>query len=149
MRDLRGITLDCYFCSINDLMRIIYLIMFFTLRYSTWIIYPRFRRVSGPKSFYGRTIFVSNHPASFMDPLVIAAKQRSILFFMTRSDVFTKFTKPFLWACQMLPIYRQLDGGDTRSKNDLVFEKTSKILSRGRNLLILEKVLQMMFLFED
>ena len=117
-------------------MRIIYLIMFFTLRYSTWIIYPRFRRVNGPKSFYGRTIFVSNHPASFMDPLVIAAKQRSILFFMTRYDVFTKFTKPFLWACQMLPIYRQLDGGDTRSKNDLVFEKTSKILSRGRNLLI-------------
>lgn len=117
-------------------MRILYFILFFTLKYALWIVYPRRKTVNAPKNFFGRTIFVSNHPASFMDPLTVASLQRPIVFFMTRSDVFTKITKPFLWACHMLPIYRQLDGGDTRSKNDKIFKKASKILSNGRNLLI-------------
>jgi hypothetical protein len=92
--------------------------------------------VNGPKNFFGRTIYVSNHPASFMDPLAVASLRRPILFFMTRSDVFTPLTKPFLWACQMLPIYRQHDGGDTQGKNKQVFKKAAKVLSFGRNLLI-------------
>ncbi|MFT6501664.1 MAG: hypothetical protein ACJASQ_001780 [Crocinitomicaceae bacterium] len=79
---------------------------------------------------------MSNHPASFFDPLVIAGLQIPIVFFMTRSDVFTKITRPFLWACHMLPIYRQQDGGDTKDKNEKVFRQCSRILSGGRNLLI-------------
>lgn len=86
--------------------------------------------------FSGRTIYVSNHPASFLDPLVIAGLQMPIVFFMTRSDVFTTISKPFLWACHMLPIYRQQDGGDTKDKNERVFKQCSRILSGGRNLLI-------------
>ena len=30
---------------------------------------------------YGKTIYVSNHAASFMDPLVIAAFNRSVVFY--------------------------------------------------------------------
>lgn len=117
-------------------MRILYLILFVTLKYTLPIFYPRRKIVNNPFRFLGRTIFVSNHPASFMDPISVAALRWPIVFFMTRADVFTPLSKPFLWACQMLPIYRQHDGGDTRGQNDEVFKRASNVLKYGRNLLI-------------
>jgi hypothetical protein len=117
-------------------MRFFSFLLYITLKYALRIFYPRQKVINGPKEFFGRTIYVSNHAASFMDPLIVASLRRPIVFFMTRSDVFTTFTKPFLWAAHMLPIYRQLDGGDTKEQNAKVFEKCSKILSFGRNLLI-------------
>lgn len=92
--------------------------------------------VNMPKKRLGRTIYVSNHAASFMDPISIAGLTRPIVFFMTRSDVFNSITKPILWACQMLPIYRQKDGGDAVQKNEAIFVKCGNILKYGRNLLI-------------
>jgi 1-acyl-sn-glycerol-3-phosphate acyltransferase len=78
--------------------------------------------------WFGRTIFVSNHPGSFMDPLIIAALRRPIVFFMTRSDVFNRFTKPIFWLSHMLPIYRQRDNVNTKEKNAVIFQKTNAIL---------------------
>lgn len=117
-------------------MRLVYFILFFTLKYAFWLVYPRRKLIRSPKKFFDRTIYVANHPASFMDPLVIAALRRPIVFFMTRSDVFTPISKPFLWACQMLPIYRQLDGGDTKSQNKEVFRRATNVLKSKRSLLI-------------
>ena len=117
-------------------MRILYFLLKTTLSYSLRVFYPRMKFINSPKQPLGRTIYVSNHAASFMDPLVIAVLRMPIVFFMTRSDIFNKITQPFLWACHMLPIYRQLDGDDTKGKNEAVFDKCAKILSFGRNLLI-------------
>ncbi len=117
-------------------MRFFYLTLFFTLKYSLRIFYPRNKSINSPREWYGRTIYVSNHAASFMDPLTSASLRRPIVFFMTRSDVFTPISKPFLWAAHMLPIYRQHDGGDTKDKNLKVFDQCARILSFGRNLLI-------------
>jgi len=117
-------------------MRILYFLLKITLSYSLRVFYPRSKFINSPKKPFGRTIYVSNHAASFMDPLVIAVLRMPIVFFMTRSDLFNKITQPFLWACHMLPIYRQLDGDDTKGKNAAVFNKCAKILSFGRNLLI-------------
>jgi len=85
---------------------------------------------------FGKTIFVSNHPAAFMDPLVIAAFNRAVVYFMTRSDVFNSFTRPIFWIAHMLPIYRQRDGVNTKEKNLAVFKKCSETLLRNRNLLL-------------
>lgn len=71
-----------------------------------------------------------------MDPLVVASLRNPIVFFMTRSDVFTPLMKPILWASHMFPIYRQQDGEDTKGKNEEVFRKCTNVLSFGRNLLI-------------
>jgi hypothetical protein len=71
-----------------------------------------------------------------MDPIVLGTLQRPIMFFMTRSDIFTPVMKPILWLAQMLPIYRQLDGEGAVGKNAAVFKTTSNVLSFGRNLLI-------------
>ena len=118
------------------MMRFFYALLYFTLRISVPFYYKKRVGVNSPKEYYGRTIYVSNHAASFMDPLVIAITFRPIVFFMTRSDVFKGLLKPVLWASHMLPIYRQLDGDDTKGKNEAVFKRCSKILSFGRNLLI-------------
>lgn len=117
-------------------MRLVYFILYFTLKYTLRIFYPRQKMVNSPKHFGGRTIYVSNHAASFMDPLVVAALRRPIVFFMTRSDVFTPISRPLLWASHMLPIYRQHDGEDTKAKNEEVFQTCSRVLKYGRNLLI-------------
>jgi len=117
-------------------MRPVYLVLKFVLKYTLWMFYPRLRIVNKPKKRFARTIFASNHAASFMDPLVVAGNQSPIVFFMTRSDVFTPLLKPILWAAHMLPIYRLQDGEDTKAKNEEVFQKCNKILKYGRNLLI-------------
>lgn len=117
-------------------MRLFYFLLKFFLQYALRIYYPNQKRINPPKSMLGRTIYVSNHPASFMDPLVIGVLQRPSVFFMTRSDVFTRFSKPFLWLCQMLPIYRQHDGEDTKKKNQETFSRSTNVLKYGRNLLI-------------
>ncbi len=117
-------------------MRALYFILKIALNYSLRVFYRRLTLINSPKLFFGRTIYVSNHAASFMDPLAIASLRMPIVFFMTRSDVFTPLSKPFLWACQMLPIYRQHDGDDTKGKNEAIFRKCTRVMSFGRNLLI-------------
>ena len=117
-------------------MRLVYFILFFTLKYTLRVFYPRQKTINSPKHFGGRTIYVSNHSASFMDPLVVAALRMPIVFFMTRSDVFTPLSRPLLWASHMLPIYREQDGEDTKAKNEAVFQTCSRVLKFGRNLLI-------------
>lgn len=117
-------------------MRYLYLILKITLPYSLRVFYPRLKIVNNPRQMLGRTIYVSNHANSFMDPLAVAALRRPIVFFMTRSDIFNTFTQPFLWGCQMFPIYREHDGEDTRRKNEEVFQKCARVLKNGRNLLV-------------
>jgi 1-acyl-sn-glycerol-3-phosphate acyltransferase len=118
------------------MMRFFYLVLKLALQFALRIFYPRNKTVNSPRQWYGRTIYVSNHAASFMDPLVAAGLRSPIVFFMTRSDVFTPITKPILWAAHMLPIYRQQDGVDTKDRNEEVFDQCARILSFGRNLLI-------------
>lgn len=117
-------------------MRLMYLILKITLSYCFLIYFKITKSVRAPKMFLGRTIYVSNHAASFMDPLVIAVLNRPLVFFMTRSDVFTTFSKPFLWASHMIPIFRQHDGGDTKEQNKNTFKAATAALRSGRNLLI-------------
>lgn len=117
-------------------MRFFYLFLYFSLRLSTRLYFRKRAVFNSPKEYFGRTIYVSNHAASFMDPLLVAAFRNPIVFFMTRSDIFTPLMKPILWAAHMIPIYRQHDGEDTKGKNEEVFKICTKILSFGRNLLI-------------
>jgi hypothetical protein len=71
-----------------------------------------------------------------MDPIMLGALSKSIFHFMTRSDVFKWWLKPFLWLAHMLPIYRQHDGENTQEKNKTVFNRVNKTLANGRNILI-------------
>ncbi len=116
-------------------MRILYFLFFLALNYTLRLYFRKIDVVNKPERF-SSTIYVSNHAASFMDPLLLAAFNRAVVFFMTRSDVFTTFTRPIFWMAHMLPIYRQRDGVNTKTKNQEVFKKSSEILLRKRSLLI-------------
>jgi len=118
------------------MMRFFYMWMYVSLKYSIRIYFKKTAVVNAPKEIFGSTIYVSNHAASFMDPLTVASLRRPITFFMTRSDIFTKYVKPILWAAHMLPIYRQHDGEDTKNRNEEVFERCARVLKYGRNLLV-------------
>lgn len=117
-------------------MRPLYFFLKYLLKYPLWVYYPRLITVNKPKKRFARTIFATNHAASFMDPLVVAQCQPPIVFFMTRSDVFKPLLKPILWASHMFPIYRDIDGEDTKKKNETVFKKCYSVLKGGRSLLM-------------
>lgn len=117
-------------------MRVIYVFLWIYFKYTFRLFYRKIKLVHDSPFRFGRTIFVSNHPGSFMDPLLIASQRKPILFFMTRADVFNKFSRPFFWAAHMLPIFRQRDGVDTKVKNSQIFIKTNRILQKNRNILI-------------
>jgi hypothetical protein len=117
-------------------MRPLYFIFWLALGFSLRLFFRRVVQVRPGKSRFGRTIFVSNHPSAFLDPLVVARLRKPVLYFMTRSDVFNRFTRPIFWLAHMLPIYRQQDGGDSQEKNKKVFQKATQALARNRNLLI-------------
>lgn len=117
-------------------MRGLYIFLKITVSYALFFFFRRRRFVNEPSKRFSRTIYVSNHSASFMDPISLGAFTRPVVFFMTRSDVFTPLTQPLLWGCHMLPIYRQRDGVDTKGKNQESFRKSSKVLEKGKNLLI-------------
>ncbi len=117
-------------------MRFIYLNYIIFLNYSLRMYFRKIRLVNPTRKFFGSTIYVSNHASAFMDPMIIAVLRRPIVFFMTRSDIFTKWNHPFLSSAHMIPIYRQHDGGNAAEKNKTSFRKATEILASNRNLLI-------------
>ena len=117
-------------------MRFLYFVFNIFLGYSLRMYFRKIRLVNATQSRFSSTIFVSNHPSAFMDPLIISVLRKPIIFFMTRSDVFTKFSKPFLRSAHMIPIYRQHDGGNSNEKNIESFRKATEILEGKRSLLI-------------
>ena len=117
-------------------MRLLYFIFNIFLNYSLRLYFRNIRLVNATKKRFSRTIFVSNHASAFMDPLIISVLRNPIVFFMTRSDVFTKLSSPFLASAHMIPIYRQHDGGNAVEKNKESFRKATEILDNNRSLLI-------------
>lgn len=117
-------------------MRLLYFIFNLFLNYSLRLYFRNIRLVNASKNKFSRTIFVSNHPSAFMDPLVVSVLKKPIVFFMTRSDVFSKWSSPFLSSAHMIPIYRQHDGGNAIEKNKETFRKATEILEGKRSLLI-------------
>lgn len=117
-------------------MRPLYFIFLSGLIFGFRLFFKRTKEVRPSKSRFGRTIFVSNHPSSFLDPLVVSCVRKPIVYFMTRSDVFNRITRPLFWLAHMLPIYRQQDGGNSQEKNKKVFKKATETLARNRNLLM-------------
>jgi len=117
-------------------MRPLYLLLKISLAYTFRLFYRRKLVINKHHKMFESTIYVSNHPNSFMDPMIIGSVNKPVVHFMTRSDVFKWWLKPILWAAHMLPIYRQHDGEDTKSKNSDAFQTVNKHLRKGNNILI-------------
>ena len=118
-------------------MRPIYFILRVFLPYVMRIFYRRTKTINSQKVFRTPTIFVSNHPSAFIDPLVVANFQWAIFHFMVRSDIFKPWLRPVTWACHMVPIYRMAeDGKESLEKNSESFREAIKVLQSRRSLIL-------------
>lgn len=118
-------------------MKPMYLFLRITLPYVMRIFFRRILTLNSQKTFRTRTIFVSNHPSAFLDPLVAGNFQRAIFYFMVRSDVFKPWLRPITWASHMVPIYRLLeDGKESLEKNNESFSEAIKILKNNHSLIM-------------
>lgn len=118
-------------------MRPIYLLLRILLPYVMVIFYRRNKTLNSQKKFNAQTIFVSNHPSAFIDPLVAGNFQLPVLYFVTRGDIFKWWLKPITWASHMVPIFRQAeDGADSHEKNKDSFRYLRKVLMRKKSLIL-------------
>ena len=78
-----------------------------------------------------------NHPNAFMDALLLGSTIQRRTWFLARSDVFRKkLLANFLGFVGIIPIYRLLEGAEHLSKNDITFDRCSKMLSENKSIII-------------
>ena len=104
-------------------------------------VYTFFRRIS-PQHVNNiptdsPVIFVSNHPNTMIDPLVVGTTCNRKLFFFAKSTLFNNpFSKWLLPKLQLVPVYRKQDDPSQINKNEDTFEKGFHILKNNGAFLI-------------
>lgn len=84
----------------------------------------------------GPFLVTPNHQNAFLDAFLVGAFLPMPIFYLTRSDVFTWWSKPILHSVNMMPIYRIRDGFGNLSKNEAIFESSRKLFSEGKSMLM-------------
>ena len=85
----------------------------------------------------GPVIFVSNHPNTMMDPLVLGISCKRDLHILAKSTLFSNSIKKyFLNRLKLVPVYRNQDNPDGMLKNKDTFEKGFDILKNKDAFLI-------------
>jgi 1-acyl-sn-glycerol-3-phosphate acyltransferase len=124
------------------------------LRINNWSIPYAFGYVivaAGVNTFYKRhavvgienipknkpVIFASNHQNAFLDPVVIAVKLKQPTYYLVRADIFKKpLVAKIFDSINMMPVYRERDGVDTKNANEGTFNRCFEILSKNRPIII-------------
>lgn len=85
----------------------------------------------------GPLLIAANHPNSFLDAILIACLIDRPMYFLARSDVFSKgWSDWILRKLNLIPIYRKQEGTDKLIQNEQTFGESSEILSRGGAILV-------------
>jgi 1-acyl-sn-glycerol-3-phosphate acyltransferase len=83
------------------------------------------------------SILIANHPASFLDAMVLAVFLRRSLYFYVRGDIFSHpLAYKILTTLHMIPIYSREHGTGNLERNKRTFDRGRKLLSEGKLLLI-------------
>lgn len=82
-------------------------------------------------------LFAANHQNAFIDPVSIAVPLYKPAHFMVRADIFKKpAVGKVLRSLNMMPIFRQRDGGNTVKKNEKVFDHCYNLLKNNKPIVI-------------
>jgi 1-acyl-sn-glycerol-3-phosphate acyltransferase len=85
----------------------------------------------------GPVLLVANHPNSFMDALIIAAKLSRPTHFLARGDAFNNpILAKIFHAYNMLPVYRISEGKENLEKNFETFDASFDALANNGMVLI-------------
>jgi 1-acyl-sn-glycerol-3-phosphate acyltransferase len=90
----------------------------------------------------GPVLIVSNHPNSFLDAIIIAARFREKIHFLARGDAFVKPThRKLLGLLNMIPVYRLSEGKENLRLNEEAFRQVNQILAnKGIVLIFIEGI---------
>ncbi|MEY3246054.1 MAG: hypothetical protein RL253_1221, partial [Bacteroidota bacterium] len=82
-------------------------------------------------------IIIANHPASFLDAMVLAVFLRRSIHFYVRGDIFAHpIAYRILTMLHMIPIFSREHGVRNMEKNKRTFDRGRKLLEEGKLLLI-------------
>ena len=82
-------------------------------------------------------IIIANHPASFLDAMVLAVFLRRSIHFYVRGDIFAHpLAYRILTWLHMIPIFSREHGVSNLSNNKRTFDRGRKLLEEGKLLLI-------------
>ena len=85
----------------------------------------------------GPLLVVSNHPNTFMDPIVTASLLKQPVYFIAKSTVFGgKFQNWMLRQMHLIPINRREDNPEQPVSNEEAFAASFKALRQGKTILI-------------
>ena len=86
----------------------------------------------------GPLILVSNHPSSFMDPIILASLVEQEVHFIAKGTLFNSVAKDWVMRNIMnaIPIYRKADNPGQKLDNDAVFEQCFQFLEKKGTLII-------------
>jgi glycerol-3-phosphate O-acyltransferase / dihydroxyacetone phosphate acyltransferase len=85
----------------------------------------------------GPLLVVSNHPNTFMDPIVTASLLRQPVYFIAKSTVFgSGFQSWMLRQMHLIPIHRREDNPDQPVNNEEAFAASFRALQQKKTLLI-------------
>lgn len=116
----------------------LYVIIKVIMRVALRVFYKSFQiqhRERIPKS--GPLLIVSNHPNTFMDPVIVASLVRPQVYFLAMGSLFTsKFVRWFLNQLHMIPIQRKNDTNKVKVDNNEVFKKCHDFLGKRGCILI-------------
>jgi 1-acyl-sn-glycerol-3-phosphate acyltransferase len=110
-----------------------------TLMWMTFRIFFRKIDVLGAEKLqHGKpAILIANHPASFLDAMVLAVFLGRPIHFYVRGDIFSHpIVYYILTKLHMIPIFSREHGTGNLSKNKATFDRGRKLLSAGNLLLI-------------
>jgi 1-acyl-sn-glycerol-3-phosphate acyltransferase len=95
------------------------------------LVNQQFRNEKGP------LLLVANHPNSFLDAILIAARFREPVYFLARGDAFRKPWHRFLLGyLHMIPVYRMSEGRENLHLNEFAFKKSQELLAQQKIVLI-------------
>ncbi|QCR24240.1 lysophospholipid acyltransferase family protein [Pontibacter sp. SGAir0037] len=116
----------------------LYFILKLIFKTGLWIFFRKFEvRNRTALQAQGPLLVVSNHPNTFMDPLIIASLLRQQVYFIAKSTVFNSpFKKWLLHRMHLIPIHRKEDAPAQSVGNDDAFAASYNALEAGKTILI-------------
>ena len=86
----------------------------------------------------GPLIVVSNHPSTFMDPIIVSNLLKQDAHFIGKGTLFNSVFKNWFMRniVKAIPIYRKQDNPEKMESNDVIFEKCFQFLEEKGTLII-------------
>lgn len=103
-----------------------------------WVFFKKFE-VSSRHLVPGKgpLLVVSNHPNTFMDPIVVASLLEQPVYFIAKSTVFGgRFQNWMLRQMHLIPINRREDSPEQTISNEEAFAASFRALQQGKTILV-------------